>query len=246
MKIDIVSRDKRYAYLNQMLTENGFNSNLAMPDEAQEANVLILSVRDELTDSELKQALNNLSPQALVLTGNGERIKKYYDGRVIDYSKNEDFLLKNAYLTAEAMVSLWHSVVCESPSGKRILICGYGRIGKYLAKIFSSLRAKIYIYARREEVREQIKKDGYTPVLLDFSSQADSVFNTVPSLIFSSAQIEKIPLGTLLFELASKDGFEDTQRVIFAKGLPGKILPLGAGRAIYDTILPFLVEERTI
>ena len=246
MNIDIVSRDKRYFYLNDFLCYDGYNSRVCQPNEVDFPSVLILSVRDELTEAELEKIFAKTSADTIILSGNEKRIKKYFTGKVIDYSKNEDFLEKNAYLTAEAMLSVWHSKLEESPTGKSILISGYGRIGKHLARIFSGLGAKVYIYARRSEVREEIKNDGYTPELLDFSRNVDVIFNTAPARIFSSENISKIPLGTHIFDLASVCGFEDEDRVNFALGLPGKILPKGAAKVIYDTILPFLLQERTI
>ena len=246
MNIDIVSRDKRYFYLNNFLCQGGYNSRFCLPNEVSFPSVLILSVRNELTEAELEEIFTKTSPKAIVLSGNEKRIKKYFTGKVIDYSKNEDFLEKNAYLTAEAMLSVWHSKAQESTKGKSILITGYGRIGKHLARIFSSLGATIYVYARRSEVRDEIENDGYTPVLLDFSGNVDAIFNTVPAQIFSSENISKIPLKTHIFDLASVCGFEDEDRVNFALGLPGKILPKGAAKVIYDTILPFLLQERTI
>ena len=246
MNIDIVSKDKRYEYLNGLLCQNGFKSRICRYNEVNNPNVLILSVRNELTDRELIEVFKKVSPQAIVFSGSGHRIKEYFKGKVIDYSKNEDFLEKNAYLTAEAMVSIWHSELLESPKEKMILISGYGRIGKHLAHIFSSLGAKIYVFARRNEVKEEILKDGYIPVSLDFSSEVDAIFNTVPATIFSKEQIEKIPQEVSLFDLASICGFEDKARVKFALGLPGKILPNGAGQVVYETILAFLLRERTI
>lgn len=246
MNIDIVSRDKRYFYLNDFLCQAGYNSRICKPNEVDYPNILILSVRNELTDKELEEVFTKTSTETIVFSGTENRIKEYFTGKVIDYSKNEDFLEKNAYLTAEAMLTIWHSKLEESPKGKSILISGYGRIGKHLARIFSNMGATIYIYARRKEVREEIKKDGYTPVLLDFSKNVDAIFNTAPAQIFSNEIISKIPPNTQIFDLASVCGFEKQDRVKFALGLPGKILPKDASRAIYDTILPFLLQERTI
>lgn len=246
MNIDIVSRDKRYFYLNTLLCQGGYNSRVCQPSELDFPSVLVLSVRNELTDKELEEIFTKASPETIVFSGNEKRIKKYFTGKVIDYSKNEDFLEKNAYLTAEAMVSVWHSEIEESPKGKSILISGYGRIGKHLARIFSSLGSKIYIFARRNEVRNEIKNDGYTPVLLEFSSNVDAIFNTAPASIFSNEIISKISSKTHIFDLASVCGFEEKTRVIFALGLPGKILPKDAAKVIYDTISPHLLQERTI
>ena len=83
-------------------------------------------------------------------------------------------------------------------------------------------------------------------MLLEFSRNVDAIFNTAPASIFSNEIISKIPSKTHIFDLASVCGFEEKTRVIFALGLPGKILPKDAAKVIYDTISPHLLQERTI
>lgn len=240
MKIYIVSKDKRYAYLNELLCKRGYDSKIAAPSEAKNAQALILPIRREYSDGELKELFEGISDKTLVLAPTSQIKKEYFNGEVIDYSQNEELLKRNARLTAEAFISSWYEATECSFEKKKILVCGYGRIGKCLCRILSSLGADVYIYARREESREEARTNGFTPTSLDFSRECDAVINTVPSLIFDSALINSIPEGTYLFELASECGFERTERVNFALGLPGKILPKSAATVILDAILPYL------
>ena len=97
MNIDIVSRDKRYFYLNNFLCHDGYNSRVCQPNEVDFPSVLILSVRDELTEAELEKIFAKTSADTIIFSGNEKRIKKHFTGKVIDYSKNEDFLADLRY-----------------------------------------------------------------------------------------------------------------------------------------------------
>ena len=236
MNIYIVSKDERYYYLNELLRKDGHNSKITEPKSLENAKVVIFSVRDELSEAEYKTVLSSLEKDTLVLCGNEKTIKEYFNGRVISYSKNEDFLLKNAYLTSEAFLSIWQEKTKESFFGKNVLIVGYGRIGRCLSKMLSCLGANVNIYARRSEVRKKVKTDGFKSVTLDILDAYDAIINTAPDLVFNEESMGKISTNTLLFDLASKSGFYDEKRVTLARGLPGKILPKSAGHVIYDTI----------
>ncbi len=240
MNIDIASKDERYFYLCELLNNNGYVSRVVSPIEVSLPDVLILPIKREHSETELYEISKKISPKTKVLFGGDEATKKIFQNNLNDYSKNEYFLSDNAYITAEAFLTAWQKTTRSSLRGKKILISGYGRIGKHLSKILSSLGAKIYVYARREETRNEIKGSGYCSVKLDFAKQADAVINTVPAMIFSSELISLIPENTALFELASKTGFEKTDRVNFALGLPGKILSKTASEAIYKAIISFL------
>ena len=245
MNIEIISNDDRYLILNKLLLDEGYSSK-ASSKINKSTDVAILSVRNEFSDDEMKEIFKNAKKELIVFSGNKERIKKFFSGKVIDYSNNESFLQKNAYLTAEAMVSVFHSETKEKIQGKKILVCGYGRIGKDLSKIFSSLGAIIYVYARRNEIKLEVERDGYTPVALDDFSSYDAIFNTVPYPIFDDEKMFKISKKTCIFDLASVCGFENKERVKFALGLPGKIMPCEAAKVIYEAIKPLISLERTI
>lgn len=239
MKICIVSNDKRYIELNKILKERGYDSCIKNYNESETCDVLILSLRKELSDTALKELLSRQDAQTLVLSGYTDKIKEYFNGRAIDYSGNETFLRENAHLTAEATISLLHSVLQGSVKNLHILVCGYGRIGKELCHILFSLGARLKVYARREKIQAQIKADGYDLATLEDSINCDLVINTVPSNIFTRELLDRIPINTRLIELASPPGgFEIKERVVSGAGLPGRILPISSAKIIYNAIEP--------
>lgn len=243
MKISIVSSDKRYEAVCKMLRENGYVANICPPSRVDEADLLLLSVRKELSDSELGQLFSQVSKETVVLCGEDERISGLFNGKKIVYSQNCDFLQRNASLTAEATVSFLHALTKEELKSKVVFVSGYGRIGRRLCKCLRALDCYVFAYARREKVRCQMLSDGICPLSLEDAVKAHIIVNTVPSPIFSKELIEKIPKETYLVELASLPyGFEDMERVVIASGLPGKILPRGAAKAIYDTVSKVLSE----
>jgi len=243
MKINIVSKDLRYIKVNELLLQKGYDSFICSLDTYSGCDCLVLSVANELTDNELKELFAKTDINTLVLSGNKQRIHEYFSGRIIDYSKNEEFLLKNAILTAEATVSYLQNLTKATLYNKKVLISGYGRIGKALCPILKAFGAQIFVYARRKEVREEIVSKGYISAELEYSTRCDIVINTVPYNIFSSGLIYKIPKETFIVELASSPyGFENMERVSIASALPGKILPISAAQAVFDTIEKILSE----
>ena len=241
MKINIVSKDKRYIKVNELLLQKGYDSFICSYDQVDKCDCLILPLGNELSETELKAVLINLHPNTLVLSGNKTIIQKHFSGNVIDYSLDEEFLQKNAFLTAEAAISYLHSITNETLSGKQILVTGYGRIAKELCRLLKAIGACVFVYARREEIREKIIKNGYAAVTLDKCKICDIIVNTVPSVILSNRLINSIPNEAYLVDLASMPyGFETMERVHLGSGLPGKFLPASAAKIVFDTVIQAL------
>ena len=236
MIIEIVSNDQRYLEVDRLFRVSGCDSKICKPSEVNEPDKLILSVRNELSDEKLRTVFQRVKSSTKVFSGNTENVKKYFGGDIYDYSKNEYFLSENAFLTAEATVSYLHSLTGKGAKGQKFFISGYGRIGKSLSKILSMLGGEVFVYARREAVQREIVNDGHYFVPLEFAPNADVIINTVPSVIFKGELIDEIPKDATIIELASVCGFEREERVNFALGLPGKILPKSAGKVIFDTV----------
>ena len=241
MKINIVSKDPRYALVKEHLCRQGSVARVCLPCEIDECDCLLLSVKKELDISELELIFSRIKKETIVLCGSDERIDKLFNGKIINYSKNSDFVVKNAYLTAEATVSFLHSITKESFNKKRIFISGYGRIGKELCRILKALGSGVFCYARRQETREQMRLDGVNYAPIERCIECDIVINTVPSVIYYKELIDKIPKTTTIIELASLPyGFANMERVILGSGLPGKILTSSAADIIFDTICDIL------
>ena len=237
MKINIVSSDERYKIVSEMLSAKGYKVRLCSPSDAEGGDVLLLSVRSELATNELVNILTKINKETVVLCGGDNRIRGLFCGKIIDYSGDVDFLQKNAILTAEATVSFLHSITKDSLCGKKIFVSGYGKIGRHICAVLKVLGADVTAYARREPVCVQMKEDGINFAQMNECTNANMIINTVPSHIFTNELIDFIPQSTLIVDLASPPyGFESMDRVIIASGLPGKILPVGAAQAVYDTV----------
>ena len=184
-----------------------------------------------------------------MISGRKDIISNYFDGVIYDYGENEAFLLRNAYITAQCALKLTLENIDTLVYGKRTLIVGYGRIGKYLASMLKALGAVIFVYARREESRLDAMLNGYTPVSLEDVSDLnlDLVYNTVPDLIIEKHHMSLIPNKSLIMELASSPGgFVDKTRVLNAQGLPGKMMVKSAAEAIYSFIILTLQGKDTL
>lgn len=242
MKINIVSKDERYKLVNEHLCNEGICSKLCDVESVDKCDFLLLPLKDELENNELERLLLKIDKETVVLCGNNQKIYEMFEGKIIDYS-NDGFVIENAYLTAEAAVSFLHNLTKDTLKGKKVLVSGYGRIGKELCRILKAFGSTVFAYARREEVRMQMIKNGVAYIPLEKCAECDIILNTVPNVIYSSSLIDTIPHDTLIVELASQPyGFENMNRVILASGLPGKILPVGASFLVFDTVFNILSQ----
>ncbi len=170
-----------------------------------------------------------------------------------DYFKREDFTLLNAYITAEGALQTMLNSFEGSVIDSKILICGFGRIGKCLAKMLKDLKAQVYVSARKAEDFAKISINGYHPLHTEKIKEVrgfDVVFNTVPALIFTEKLLQNTDLNTLFIDLASLPGGIDKSAalsldidVIHPLALPGKTAPKKAGEIIKDTVLKMLEED---
>ena len=231
MKINIISNDKRYYYLNEMLKNKGYESKICKIYDEFNADVVILPVKKEHSDLELFELFDRLDKNTLLLSSYGKNN--------INYAKSEGFLKKNAFLTAEGALCLYYNEIKQTLFYKKIVILGYGRIGKYLAKMLKNQGAAVFVYARRDEVKTEIALDGYNVVELQEINDVlpFAIFNTVPQEVF----VERT--DAFKIELASKSGFKYRENVINGSGLPGKLFPKSAAKIIYDEIIPILTSK---
>lgn len=131
--------------------------------------------------------------------------------------------------------------------GARVLIIGYGRLGKLLAHRISGLGARVSVSARNYADLAWAEAFGYgvehTGQLEGWLCGYDLVINTVPARVLGEIALTDLRAGCLVIDLASKPGGVDFEaaarlgvRVIWALSLPGKVAPVTAGRSIKNTI----------
>lgn len=153
-----------------------------------------------------------------------------------DYFLREEFTLRNAVLTAEGAVELLLKASPKALCGSRVLIYGFGRIGRALAARLLAFGAKVTVAARDPAQRVLAESMGCAVLPFSERTQADFVVNTVPHPHLCSALFGK----AVCLELASPPyGFESDElggRVILGSALPGKCAPEAAAEAVRDTI----------
>ena len=175
----------------------------------------------------------------------------------VDYYAVDSLQKKNALPSAEGALMVAMQNTDKNIEGMRVLIGGYGRIGKILAEKLKALGAEVTVGARRDEVLCEIAMSGYNAVNTkdvkmlsrEFHS-CDVVFNTIPGVVFSKQIIENGKGKPLYIEIASSPGGidlcaarESGIRIIFAHSLPGKYAPVSAGEYIFETVCELLKER---
>lgn len=160
-----------------------------------------------------------------------------------DYFLREDFSLQNAELTAEGALSLLLQGE-NALGGSRVLLVGFGRIGRLLALKLRALGVCVTVAARSSADRALARALGCRAIRLDQvgAEPWDAVVNTVPAQLFELQALEAFGTARLL-ELASPPyGFDFAaaktlgKPIELASGLPGKTAPTAAAAAIRDTV----------
>ena len=267
MKAVVIGGDARFAYLAKMLNESGVETCAVglektnvegvphgTKEEIAHAEWLILNspLRMGLAEEEISfDELLRLAGRGkkLIFAGpqsapalNEEMFSTY------DLSADEDFLRKNAVLTA---------AMKDSPDAlrdARCLVIGWGRIGGALAKMLTALGAEVTVASRSEKNRCAARKYGMQAVdnadLTEVLPEMDIVFSTPPSPVLDEKQLGCTKRDVRIIDLASAPyGVDlDAARKLNRKawrepGLPGRYCPRSSARVLAEGVLALMKEE---
>lgn len=272
----VLGGDKRSFYLAKALKDDGYKVRLwgfeklgTMDCEiasALDSDIIILPVipfsDDENVVSPYSNSNLNLKEyedtlkDKIIFTGIKDKFVSAFpdlENKVSSYSDREEFAVKNAVPTAEGAIeqALKHSDI--TINGSKVLVCGYGRIGKVLSEMLRGMGADVTVSARKQSDLAWIKLNGFAGIKTGDFTEINSynfIFNTIPSLILSEDILRKLSKDTLIIDLASLPGGVDFAyaekcgiKAIHALSLPGKIAPKSAGEIIESTILNILKED---
>jgi len=170
-----------------------------------------------------------------------------------DLFKREEFSVLNTIATAEGTIQIAMEETQRTIHGSNVLVMGFGRIGKVLAKMLDGIGAKVYCEARKNEDISWIKAYGYNPIHLndlnDHLDKFDIIINTIPFQILTGDRLDLVKKDTVIVDLASNPGGVDRKaarernlRVIWALSLPAKVAPLTSAEFIKETIYHVLKE----
>lgn len=210
-------------------------------------------IHTPLSDQKLpvKTLLDALRPGQLVCAGRvTEEFRKQAEERgltLCDYFAREELAIRNAVPTAEGAIQIAMEELPTTLFGTRVLVIGYGRLGKLLAHRLKGLGARVTVSARRYDDLAWIEALGYwsehTEQLDGWLGGYQLVINTVPARVLDGPRLSDLDEGALVIDLASRPGGVDMEaasrlgvKVIWALSLPGKVAPVTAGAAIRETI----------
>ncbi|MBQ7399879.1 MAG: dipicolinate synthase subunit DpsA [Clostridia bacterium] len=223
---------------------------LPMPVSNDSVNLFLPMSDKKISLSEL---FDGIDKKTIVFGGRTECISKDFGIDIIDYFEREELVVANAYLTAESAVGIAMGELKESIKDVSVLVMGYGRIGKALCNLLKGMGVNVYASARKRRDFAWIRAYGYSPVdtskVCDIVSSCKVIFNTIPELVLGEETLGCIRNDSIIIDLASKPGGVDFEaakkcglKVLWALALPGKKLPVSAGRAQARTILDILED----
>ena len=203
-------------------------------DDPVQATHLLLPVPsfDEQGNIKGGSALPTLPPGITVLGGNLQN----YSGRKVDFLQDAYYLEENAAITAQCALKYG-----DIRPGAKILVIGWGRIGKCLCPLLAGLEAEVTVAVRKNSSLQEAKEGGFEAVYMQEMKprEFDVVYNTAPASVLFSGECRE---DAVLIDLSSYEGIFG-KGVIRARGLPGTDAPEDSGALIAKTALRYALGK---
>ena len=168
---------------------------------------------------------------------------------VHDYMRCPELTVKNAAVTAEGAVSELMKKTKTALCDMRVLVVGWGRIGKLLISKLSALCPAVCLMSKNSEARALASALGCTALAPDCPPEVlggfDAVINTAPAQVIPDLRAFKD--NCILLELASAPGGIDENTahklgldLSVLRGLPGHYAPESAAKAMFSAVSDIL------
>ena len=247
MKGFVVKDDVRYEYVQRFLAAKGHGICLRHPPE--ELDFIIFPFMDKVDSTTYNESFfSNLRQTTHVFSGTH---CTYLDKMCAKHGLQYHVMLedvgvatKNAVATSEGVIA---HIITDSDcilQGAEVLVVGYGKCGRDLARRLNALNANVCALVRNSEKEAMAWADGVKPIYLSqFNDKHfDVVVNTIPNVVLAAETLEHRQ-NTLFLDIASKPyGFNMTQvRTVSAKsailpGLPGKYAAKTSGQILGEYV----------
>ena len=247
MRVLIIGGDRRMIFVNNYLKEKGYTVDtlgLLKNDKGdiKTADMIILPVpvtRDKvnincvLTSKQIPlDILKDAKREATIFGGGKLNLDNY-----TDYLAKDEYAIKNAVLTAEGAISYAIDNTEFSLWKSRILVVGYGRLGKVLADRIKGFSPHLTVSARNERDFATLDMLGINHIKTEDIGRFDEQFD----IIFNTVDIKLNYKGKALFiDLSSSGGVTDVSgglKYIKLPGVPSKTAPQTAGKIIAETVI---------
>ena len=204
----------------------------------------------------IREMMHNINAKVLIA---GSILPEVYEMandeyiEIIDIMKREELAVLNTIATAEGTIQIAIENTNRILHGSEVLILGFGRIGKVLARKLAGLSVKVTCAARKDEDLAWIEAYGHKSLNINNLSENlrpfDIIINTVPHIVLTEQKLEYVRKDALLIDLASNPGGIDKKAIkdrnlkfVWALSLPGKVAPTTSAEFIKNTIYNILRE----
>ena len=183
-----------------------------------------------------KEDFSMLPSAATVIGSKLDAVPDTY--RKIDLLRDDWYLTENAALTADCALRLLGQHLRVAFRGCPVLVIGWGRIGKCLSALLKGVGCTVTVAARKSADREMLRILGYdaTDISQIQPQSYRAIVNTAPAPVLGDFEGECVKI-----DLASVLGMAGAD-VLWARGLPGKMLPEAAGKLLAQGVLRHLQE----
>ncbi len=266
VKILVVGGDERQKVLTEELKNKGFDCMHFYSSfdfsQIERSKIIVLPVPlskdgeyifSDNSDFKVrvKDFLSHITKRHILIFGSAsKRIKEMLDERGFNYYdlfSEESFVVNNAYYTAQGALLEILKNTKEYIVGRRVLILGFGRVGRAVANILDKNGMQVFVAARNPVQLANCEGLGYGRLSYDELKTTiylfDYIISTVPFNVLSSFEVSHISDNALFIELASapysakRESFSEfNKRYILASGLPGKYLSVESGKKIAEII----------
>ena len=191
--------------------------------------------------------LLSLLPKNITIVGGA--LSAVQSTKTMDLLKDPEYLAENAYITAHCAIRLATMRLPITMRKCKVLIIGWGRIGKCLTRLLRALEADLTVVARKHTDRAMALALGYNAIspenIREHLNDYRLIFNTVPSIILDESFTNEYSENCLKIDLASTKGIEGSD-VLWARGLPGKDAWESSGALIAKTTIRLLDRKELL
>ncbi len=262
----MIGGDLRQYYLVSLLRANGYQTafydvvnlqnHAALQDILDSNDLLILpypltkdGVNIHITCCEEKIPLETVATGKPVFAGGNYK-------NFINYAKDPALIEANSALTAEAAVSIAVENSEKSIFGSKILVIGYGNIGKLLADDLQTMGGQVTVTVRDTKHLPALEKKGFHYIYMEDLKDLfayDMIFNTAPAPVLDASRLATCQNDVLIIDLASMPGGTDFSfaqqnkiRALLALSLPAKKSPKTAAQIIYNSVINNIQREEKL